>query len=342
MIGKRSKLHRSVAVAVAVTAAWGAAAVYWQRHPAPPRISLETAEVLLPKSRIGDEHPISVGIRNLGGSTLRLTIAGITCGCSRVGLEQETVQPGESTKLVGTVHAKGASGSFSSRIGIASNDPKMPFAEVVVRGDVEPYVRVWPPTITLRPDMRKPAVAGLRVQNTDAKSVTISVAVLGSPARSSKAKVTLGPKEATVIDFSCGADVVQYGQGRVHLNTDHHVQSAIVVPIHIAPCRSFSVSPAKIHFGMISRSDIASKRFTLFVTGPLAQSAKIRELSVPVFLRLAGQRTNRVTGAIEIELAFSDEWSKGTVNGTVEVHVDLEDQPIRTTVLTVSVGGIIH
>lgn len=340
MVLRKHKLY-SVCALVVVSCVPVAGLIYWRESIGMPSISVEKTQVVLPKCHVGQQFPFSVCIRNDGGRPLHIRIAAATCACSKVRLQKNVLLRGESTRLVGAIRAKRA-GPFSSAVVIASNDPDESTTKIVFRGEVEPYVRVWPAVVTLRPDMQRPAIAPLRIQNTDQRPVTISLTVDGISADASVSKLTVGPKETSVIDLSCPAEIIQYDEGQLHLSTDHPLQPSITVPVAVVPVRGLEVHPARLRFGILSRSELRSKRLSLLIEGDLADSASIVKVCVPGFLRVAYSKENPPSGMKEIGLAFREDCGAGAFDDTIAVRLDLRNEPVREATISVPVGGIVR
>ena len=317
-------------VATVAVGRWGSA----------PRAEFQTTEIIHPRCRPGDAFPLSVTIRNAGSGTLRLAIASVSCACTNVRLGTTELGPGETTELTGKTRANTSSGTFSTTISVASNDPDRPETEVVVRGEVDPYISVWPATLTLRPTLSERAVAPLRLRNTDANPVTFSVSVRGVSIQPSRSQLVLASGESGVVDFICQNDVVQYQNGHVHLVTSHPGQQSILVPAVVAPEAGLELYPPRFSLGVVSRSELLRQPLTVAIRGKLAKSGAIAKVEPPAFLKLESREEDADTGEKKLVLSFSDSLAIGTFQGSIALNIDLSGLPLQSTRVMVPVTGV--
>ena len=282
-----------------------------------------------------------IGIKNRGGATLKLDVVGVSCGCSSVRLGRQTLSPGQSTKLVCTVRAEAESGQFSSTIGLATNDPNKQFVEIVLVGEVEPYLVVEPSSITLQPDLRRRAVVPLRVRNTDDQSISLTVKVSTRvSAEPSASRLDIAPGETEVIDFSCPMDVLEFQQGHVRIGADRADRS-LKIPIEINPLQGVEVHPARLMFGMVSKAELCSKRLSILLRGALAESISVDRVEVPPYMRVGELRKGNGRDSVEIPLEILDSVPREPLEDVLELHILLADQPITHAKIIVPFGGVV-
>lgn len=65
-------------------------------------------------------------LRNTGDASLHITKVRPGCGCTKVDLKQETLAPGESTEMTGTLKTAGSEGKMSKSIAMTTDDPTRP------------------------------------------------------------------------------------------------------------------------------------------------------------------------------------------------------------------------
>ena len=83
-------------------------------------------------------------LKNVGDIPLRLRVLGSTCKCTVGTLDQDTLDPGESTTVKLEWTAKTNSGTFSQSADIKTNDPDLTELKLTVRGQVVELVAAEP------------------------------------------------------------------------------------------------------------------------------------------------------------------------------------------------------
>jgi hypothetical protein len=80
-------------------------------------------------------------VRNIGGSTLRITGLSTSCGCTRAEIEEEELLPGEETELLVTfdpnLMSERLEGKVYRVVYVKSNDPEQPEAEIEIWATLE-------------------------------------------------------------------------------------------------------------------------------------------------------------------------------------------------------------
>ncbi len=324
----------------AVLCAMGLGAARWWRPDTTPQLWIASTEIRLPQSRTGQSHTVPIAIENRGGAPLTLDIVGVTCGCSSVSLANNKLLPGESTMLIGTIQAPVRAGGFSTTIGLATNDPALPFTEILLAGGVEPYLIAEPGSLLLQPDMQNEPLVPLRIRNTSDETICLAVNVSDLPVVPSVSRIEVAPGATTVLDFSCPIDVIQYQQGYIRFEPERSVHF-LRVPIEINPVRGLEVHPARLMFGMLSREELLAKRFTVILRGPLVKSVRSQTVYAPQFMRVVEERENDTGTSLEIYLEFTGCVERKPIEGVITIDLSLTGLPMQHSKITVPVGGVI-
>lgn len=122
---------------------WVSASAYAQ-IPASPRLAVDNQSQYLGVHQEGEMVPFEFVLSNTGDGPLEILDVSATCGCTNVRVEENTVNPGKATRLLGTFDTRGRQGLQSKSITIKSNDPVHPRMSLTITCQVFEPIQVVP------------------------------------------------------------------------------------------------------------------------------------------------------------------------------------------------------
>jgi hypothetical protein len=110
--------------------------------PASPEPMIQVDRVEHNFGKIPDSGPVShvFTVKNIGGKPLNISRIQTSCGCTAAVMDNQFLQPGESTRLKVQFDPRGRRGAQSKSIMIHSNDPAFPRKHLRFVATVEPRI----------------------------------------------------------------------------------------------------------------------------------------------------------------------------------------------------------
>lgn len=159
--------------------------------PATPQATLDSTEASWGSLIQGDQHTITIPIRNTGTAPLKILKVLPSCGCATATFDAE-IAPGESGKVEVVIDSSNIVGpTLLKFVTIQTNDPAAHSIRFWVKGEVKPLMKAEPPHLRLSDFPGKP----LSLTAIVSAATELDVDLLEITPREGHVKVTFEPVE---------------------------------------------------------------------------------------------------------------------------------------------------
>ncbi len=196
----------------------------------------------------GESLEASIELKNIGGENLQIKNLRTSCGCAPATIEQESLSPGQTTRINVNMHAPPQPGTFNHMVLFETNDSRHQQVHMPLKGKAEWPVDVKPSMITV-PTLRVGEVFSreLRVFRTDRERISgLSIKSSNSKIKVSK-PTTRGLEQ--VIEVSVATDKLGKIEGYLQIDTKDSHRPNIVVPVRANIIEDSQVRPDKLLLG---------------------------------------------------------------------------------------------
>jgi hypothetical protein len=184
---------------------------------------------------------------NKGNTTLEITQARPSCGCTVASISEKSVAPGAETRITAVLNLAGRTGPQHKTITVESNDPKQPQLTLTLQGSVGEIVSVQPAQVSLG-QISADANAATEVIITSGNgqafkilSAESSVPYLTTAITTKEDGKSYGVQVTTKGPMDAGPI-----NANIHITTDHPAKATIDVPVNGLVAGDLIVAPQDI------------------------------------------------------------------------------------------------
>lgn len=227
------------------------------------------------------EHTFTIS--NTGTSPLQIKNLRPTCGCVSTEIDKRTLQPGEQGKITLHFDTHGRFGKQSEGAYIHSNDPITPIVPLRMSGVLHSAML----TVSQRSldfgTLHAAQGGTTELMLSDPADPTFQVKAVSSDSPDVKGTIFLPDKEHPTyrirVALLPGIPIGDFSTNLL-VETTHHRESILTIPIRAAILPNLDLLPELIHFGRIKQGETVTKQLVLTLYTPTPW--KIEATNVPV------------------------------------------------------------
>ncbi len=198
----------------------------------------------------GSKNICEFKFKNTGGSLLKITDVGKSCGCTAHTLEKMEYEPNESGTLKVEYHASAQPASVHKTLTVSSNDEAKPSVVLTIIAEIALKVDCQPKNLDLSPGKENAGCPAITIKSFDGKPFSIkSFKAIGEPQQIENF-ITAdynSSVEATEFVLQPKVDVEKLRKvsgGRIEIAITHPESGLVTVPFEVLP--RFKITPPSI------------------------------------------------------------------------------------------------
>ena len=289
---------------------------------------------IIPK---GETLTHSFEIRNEGDAVLEISDVSPACGCTVAEFDRK-IAPGKSGSIRATVDTGNFDGPISKSIAVFTNDAENPKMQLVIRGDVRPYIFSYPGYaryIYVQGENIVPISQTLWTED----GSNINVVGVQAPydyLKASYHEAGVGERRGDHPGKQWRVDVVLDPNAPVgplteyvEVRVDHPKQKLVRIPISGFVRPRQHVTPSKVDFGTVDGDALPLQRtltFTNFITDGIAVGDI--ETGVEGMTAAFEEVGDKDGHRFKLVLTVGPDMPKGEFESTLRIHISDKKNPV--------------
>jgi len=194
--------------------------------PAQPHLEVERTidwGTVVPDVPPGETAKITkdVTLKNTGNEMLRISEVRPSCGCTSAPLDQDSLEPGESTTMRVTLNLPLSNGTVTKYLTIRSNDRDDPVKQLTLKADLQRPLQLSSSFIPFNQgQVGKPVLGAMTLSSFTDKDVHVTVTTKDKGLTVLTPKFTITPKGAGEIKVEFLSEKEGPFQAEIEIKTD--------------------------------------------------------------------------------------------------------------------------
>ena len=286
--------------------------------------------VISNKAKVSTHFQVS----NTGDEVLRLIRVGVSCDCTVTAMAKNSLKPGEHVDLEVVFDPVKENGHVTKTIGVASNDPNHPLAELVFNADVTPPIRMSKddlyfsdllPSDRITQEIRCVSSSGktVRILNVQTPELPYMRVERGTDGRDAVVRVLL--------DGSKLPEGKRTGRESIVLQSNDPEMPEITLNVFWATGQAILAEPQRIAFDPVKAGTGLQHKLTL--TQARGRAYKIVSASSSSEIFRVEKLNTKATPRHELTVTLAQDAPSGQHSGRITLNTDDPDQ--KTVVVEV-------